>query len=102
MLTVKNCLLLPLGKYTAKRLTKDVRQTLFSGWIMSKDMKASSIEFLAGLVVVFNGEFGVVLLNLKSSCYVVNFHFLLLFDLNPPVTIGSFSNDDGAGKKNVT
>ena len=69
---------------------------------MAKDVKASSKEFLAGLVVVFNGELVLCSFNLKSSCNVVNFHFLLLFDLNPPVTIGSFSNDGGAGKKNVT
>ena len=39
-----------------ERLTVDVRETVFSGWIMSIDMRTSSTEFLAGLVV-FNGEF---------------------------------------------
>ena len=53
LLRVRNCFLLPLGTCRAKQ----VRQTLFSRWIMSKDVRTSSTKFLAGLVVVFNGEF---------------------------------------------
>ena len=53
VLRVRNCFLLPLRRCRAKQ----VRQTLFSRWIVSKDVRTSSTEFLAGLVVVFNGEY---------------------------------------------